>query len=102
MARMIKRIVQMSFQEDRIAEFIELFEARKHRIRGFEGCTHLELWQDTAQRHVFFTYSHWQSEEHLDRYRASEFFQDTWVRTKILFKDRPQAWSVIVESTAES
>lgn len=91
---MIVRIVQMTFREDAVSAFEELFEERKSLIRHFEGCTHLELWQDARQPAVFFTYSHWESEAHLDRYRFSEFFKDTWARTKSLFAEKPSAWSV--------
>lgn len=84
----------MTFREDMINDFISLFEERKEMIRGFNGCTHLELWQDTTRNNIFFTYSHWNSQEDLDHYRFSEFFKDTWGRTKALFADKPQAWSV--------
>lgn len=91
---MIVRIVQMTFREESIDDFIALFEERKERIRGFEGCEHLELWQDSKNTEVFFTYSKWQSESALDHYRFSEFFKDTWSSTKALFADKPRAWSV--------
>ena len=91
---MIVRVVQMTFQQDRINDFTSLFEERKQTIRSFQGCTHLELWQDTARPNIFFTYSHWESEAHLDHYRFSEFFKETWGLTKALFAEKPQAWSV--------
>ena len=91
---MIVRIVQMTFQADKVQDFLQLFEERKHLIRGFEGCKHLELWQDATQFNIFFTYSHWDSEEHLDHYRYSAFFKDTWTQTKALFAAKAQAWSV--------
>ena len=91
---MIVRIVQMTFQPDKIAEFLNLFEEKKQLIRGFEGCAHLELWNDTKNENIFFTYSIWQSEAHLDHYRFSPLFKDIWPRTKALFADKPQAWSV--------
>lgn len=92
---MIIRIVQMSFRWDAVKEFQKLFEERKHLIKEFEGCNHLELWQDAHDKNIFFTYSIWDSEEHLNHYRFSEFFKDTWTRTKALFADKPQAWSVM-------
>jgi quinol monooxygenase YgiN len=92
---MIVRIVQMSFRAGERDHFLQLFEERKERIRGFEGCRHLELWEDAHNDHVFFTYSMWDSEAHLDHYRFSEFFKDTWTRTKALFAGKPQAWSVM-------
>ncbi len=91
---MIIRIVQMTFREEVIEDFKALFEERKSTIKGFAGCTHLELWQDNMQRNIFFTYSHWDTESDLDHYRYSAFFKDTWTRTKALFKEKPHAWSV--------
>ncbi len=92
---MIIRIVQMTFREDAIKDFTDLFEARKQTIRNFAGCTHLELWQDNTDPNIFFTYSIWDSQADLDHYRFSDFFKDTWGKTKALFADKPQAWSLI-------
>lgn len=91
---MIIRIVQMTFQEKYIADFEKLFQERKETIRGFQGCNHLELWQDAKNKAIFFTYSKWDSEHHLNQYRFSDFFKDTWTKTKALFAEKPQAWSV--------
>jgi len=91
---MIVRIVQMTFRPETVEQFVLLFEQRRETIRSFPGCTHLELWQDTRQPNIFFTYSHWTTEAHLDHYRFSEFFKDTWGRTKELFAQPAQAWSV--------
>lgn len=91
---MIKRIVKLTFQPDKIPDFLTIFEESKSKIRHFEGCSHLELWQAKAPANVFFTYSHWEDEMALDNYRQSEFFKATWAKTKLLFADRPQAWSV--------
>lgn len=97
---MIKRIVQMSFRPECRQDFLLLFEERKHIIRGFEGCMMLELWQDINNPDIFFTHSLWASEEHLNHYRFSAFFKDTWTRTKALFAEKAQAWSVDVVSVA--
>ena len=91
---MIVRIVQMNFREGEVAAFLALFEERKLLIRNFKGCSHLELWQDAHDPNIFFTYSHWESEESLNHYRFSELFKDTWTRTRALFADKANAWSV--------
>jgi heme oxygenase (mycobilin-producing) len=91
---MIIRIVKMTFRENELASFKQLFEERKNLILAFEGCTHLELWQDKAQPSIFFTYSWWDSEEHLNNYRQSHFFDDTWSLTKQKFAAKPEAWTV--------
>lgn len=84
----------MEFRPEAVGTFEALFAERKARIRGFEGCRHLELWRESANANVFFTYSHWDSEAALDKYRFSGFFKDTWSLTKALFAAAPQAWSV--------
>ena len=95
---MIVRIVQMTFREDSVKDFTDLFESRKQTIRSFPGCTHLELWQDNTHANIFFTYSTWDSQADLDHYRFSDFFKDTWSKTKTLFAEKPQAWSVVIKS----
>lgn len=91
---MITRIVKMTFREEEVEAFKALFDERKSLIRNFAGCTHLQLWQDKHNPSIFFTYSLWDSEEHLDNYRASHFFDDTWSLTKQKFAARPEAWTV--------
>lgn len=94
---MIKRIVKLTFREAAIPDFMAIFEASKDRIRGFDGCHHMELLQSLGDsRNVLFTLSVWESEAALDRYRQSELFRTTWERTKLLFADKPEAWSVEV------
>ncbi len=91
----------MTFREDAVAEFLALFNERKQLIRDFNGCSHLELWQEAQHPGVFFTYSKWQSEAHLDHYRFSELFKDTWTRTKALFADKAAAWSVLPQMVVD-
>jgi len=89
----IIRVVRMTFRPDAVDAFRQLFAERCATIRGFTGCTHLELWQEAGDNTVMATCSHWQSAEHLDAYRASPFFADTWAATKALFAAPAQAWS---------
>ncbi len=91
---MLVRIVKMTFMEDAVETFKSFFEERKEKIRGFEGCTHLELWQDSMHENVFFTYSRWRDETTLAHYRNSAFFRDTWSQTKQMFSAKAEAWSV--------
>ncbi len=93
---MIKRLVRLSFQEDKIEDFIEIFRERKKNIKESPGCTHLELLQDKNNKNVFFTLSYWDSEVDLENYRQSDFFKATWKKTKILFNDKPMVWSTEV------
>lgn len=84
----------MRFQEDKIEAFLENFEQIKEKIRGFEGNQFLELYQDKNDNRIFFTYSFWETEAHLEKYRQSELFNEVWTYTKAMFSDKPEAWSV--------
>lgn len=90
---MIIRVVKMNFKTEFIQEFKELFEERKELIRNMPGCRHLELLQEKMEGNVFFTYSHWDSENDLEFYRHSELFKDTWTKTKALFSKKAEAWT---------
>jgi quinol monooxygenase YgiN len=90
---MIVRIVKMTFQPDKIDDFLETFRLQKEHIKNFEGCTHLDLLRDKNNPNIFFTYSLWQSEKYLESYRDSEFFRGIWGRVKTLFADKPEAWT---------
>ena len=91
---MITRIVKMTFQEDKIADFHQLFESQHTKIKSFEGCQNVVLYQDIHDKSIFFTYSHWDNEEALEAYRNSDLFKSIWKSTKALFSERAAAWSL--------
>jgi autoinducer 2-degrading protein len=84
----------MHFEASRTEEFLEMFSEVREKIRGFEGCEHLELYRDQSHSNVYFTYSIWDSAEHLDKYRYSELFKTTWTKTKAMFAQKAEAWSL--------
>lgn len=90
---MIHRIVTMTFREDEIDSFLEVFDASKNHIRNFPGCLGLTLLQTTNKPFQMSTFSIWENEEALDAYRHSELFKGTWAKTKILFAEKPVAFS---------
>lgn len=92
---MIKRIVKMSFKTENIDTFKTIFKNNWQHIKNFNGCKHVELLQDKNNPCIFFTYSLWDSEESIETYRNSELFNNVWSATKILFNDKPRAWSVV-------
>lgn len=91
---MIRRIVKMVFRPEETETFQDIFEQSAPFIRQQQGCLHLELWRDENDARIFFTYSHWESPQDLEAYRNSELFATTWAKTKQLFADKPQAWSL--------
>jgi len=91
---MLIRIVKLQFKPENIPSFERVFEASKSSIMAFEGCSKVELYQDLLDPGTFFTYSHWTDQAALEAYRDSDFFREVWGRTKKLFSERAQAWSV--------
>lgn len=92
---MITRIVRMEFQAEQVETFLEVFRESMHTIRSFPGVHGLELHRDATNPCIFYTYSLWEDQAALDNYRHSDFFRALWPRTKALFADKPQAFSLL-------
>lgn len=84
----------MTFVPGKVNDFLEVFNDAKNKILSCEGCKHVELLKDIEKPGVLFTYSHWENPEHLEKYRNSELFKTTWAKTKILFAEKAEAWSL--------
>ncbi|MFM2306610.1 MAG: hypothetical protein RLZZ367_1279 [Bacteroidota bacterium] len=91
---MLIRIVKMTFAEDKVADFVNTFNQRKHLIASFQGCSGVQLLRDTNDPRIFFTYSNWDNAASLEKYRQSELFNTVWSTVKEWFVARPEAWSV--------
>lgn len=91
---MLLRIVKMTFRPECVNDFTAVFQERKELIASFEGCSGVDLLRDIANPNIFFTYSKWDSETHLNNYRDSELFGEVWITVKRWFGDKPEAWSV--------
>lgn len=84
----------MTFQEDKTETFLKIYLERKEKISGFEGCSGVELLRGKSPENVFFTYSLWEDEAALEKYRQSDLFQSTWALVKPLFGEKAEAWTV--------
>lgn len=71
-----------------------VFNQRKHLIASSEGCKGVELLRDISNPDIFFTYSKWEDESGLEKYRQSELFNEVWSAVKQWFNHKPEAWSV--------
>jgi heme-degrading monooxygenase HmoA len=91
---MLTRVVKMYFSADFIADFKILFTSTQPFIADFEGCNGVKLLQDQADPQIFFTISEWQSALHLENYRNSELFIQTWSKVKPHFLSKAEAWSL--------
>lgn len=91
---MVTRIVKMNFRDDAVATFQNIFNTYKEKIRAAEGCHHLTLLRQTHDGTIFFTYSKWEDESFLEKYRHSDVFAEVWPQTKALFQAPAEAWTV--------
>ncbi len=90
---MLIRIVRMTFRPDELDAFAAIFARSNERIRAFPGCQHLDLLRDLDNPDIRMTYSLWESADALEAYRRSELFRTTWAATKVLFAEKPVAFS---------
>ncbi len=91
---MLKRIVKLTFQEDKTEAFQEIFREKQELIESHKGCRSVQLLRDIENPNVFFTISLWDNEDYLNAYRHSTLFQSTWAVVKTYFDDKPEAWSL--------
>jgi quinol monooxygenase YgiN len=85
---MINRIVIMTFQSDKVDEFLSVFDVYKIAIRNFPGCQGLKLLQTAGKPNQLSTYSLWDDEDCLNNYRHSALFEE--------FSEKPVAFSTEV------
>jgi len=98
---MITRIVKLTFREDAVDDFEVIWKESKDKIIQSEGCHYVEMLEAKVPSNIRFTYSIWESEEHLNKYRHSELFKKTWSKTKVLFDGKPEAWTTYKHSFVE-
>ena len=84
----------MEFEPENVSTFVNIFNINKDKITTFDGCYSVELLRDINTQNIFFTYSTWDSENSLNRYRESNIFKDIWSKTKPLFSNKAVAWSL--------
>ena len=91
---MIVRIAKLTIQTEKAEQFKIFFHQSHFKIVNFKGCMHVELIQESLNKNIFFTYSHWENEKMLEEYRNSKIFKSIWNQTKLFFSEKPQAWSL--------
>ena len=91
---MITRIVKLHFQEEKVHDFLCLFDQVMTKVNAFPGCQKMHMLRDINNPTIFITHSIWDSEEDLNNYRDSKLFQSIWPTIKPWFAEKPQAWSL--------
>jgi heme-degrading monooxygenase HmoA len=91
---MITRLVKLTLQPDKAAEFEHLFYQSQPLIEKFEGCQKTDLFKVSGSNAGYFTISYWHSEQELENYRNSELFKEVWSKVKPLFSKKADAWTL--------
>lgn len=91
---MITRIVKLTFETEKISDFLAYFDTINTRVSSFPNCFGMRLMQDIHNPNIVFTYSNWSSEVALNAYRDSELFQGVWSTIKPWFGAKAEAWTV--------
>ena len=92
---MITRIVKMTFRHEEVKNFMTVFRENQAFIAGSPGCRSLKILNEKGRPDIFFTISEWESEDHLNAYRNSELFERVWGKTKLMFAEKPEAWTLV-------
>jgi quinol monooxygenase YgiN len=90
---MLVRIVQLHIKPENLDLFLSFYGGHQAQIGAFRGCHSLKLLQDVQNPNMVATLSEWESEEHLNHYRFSEFFKTLWTQVKPLFESPAKAFS---------
>ena len=91
---MLVRIVKMEFQPENVDAFLRFFDQVKSDIATFPGCYGMKLLVNKENSSIIFTYSHWENQDALNKYRKSELFGSVWPIVKPWFHSKPEAWSL--------
>lgn len=89
---MITRIVKLSFKQAYRAKFESDFPQTKKVVISNDGC-HDVILLKSKEAGIYFTYSTWDSEVHLNKYRNSDTFKKIWSQFKINFDNKAEAWT---------
>jgi quinol monooxygenase YgiN len=89
----IQRIVRMTFKAENCDEFESFFTEIKDQIVAQPGCHEVRLLRELGDSGVFFTYSIWDNQTHLDAYRNTALFNMVWPKVRQWFDQKPEAWS---------
>jgi len=84
----------MKFREEEVDNFLNAFKSVEHHIRNFNGCKGLQLLQQTDDPLPFSLIACGIQKKAYITTVFSELFKNTWAKTRILFADKPEAWSL--------
>ena len=94
----IVRVVRLTFSNETIDEFNELYKKHEESIASQPGCINVQLVEDSSNPNIKATISKWVDEKSLKAYRESQLFGVVWPATKTLFAAKPEVWTYKAKS----
>ena len=91
---MITRIVKMTVDEKNVGDFRKYFENYNQQIMQVDGCHHHDFLEDKNDPTTFFTYTTWETERQIERYRRSEMHRLHKEKMKEFYAKDDIAWTV--------
>jgi quinol monooxygenase YgiN len=91
---MILRVVKMVVDQNKIDVFNHFMSNVKMEKIKLEGCVHYDHFGDKQYQNVFYSYTIWESERYLNKYRKSELFREVSSTLRSLCLTEPTAWTV--------
>lgn len=90
----LQRIVKMTYKLEHCADFEAYFDQIKSQVGNQPGCFGVKLLKDVNPTSgIYFTYSTWIDQVHLNAYRETELFAAVWPTVKAWFSAPAEAWS---------
>jgi hypothetical protein len=73
----------MSFEPHKVEDFLLFLKQLNCKLQHLMVAKALFYDRDAQLPNVLCTYSYWQSEMHLNKYRYSPLFKDTWTKNQV-------------------
>jgi hypothetical protein len=91
---MILRVVKMVVDQNKIDIFNNFMSNLSTEKEGMDGCVHHDFFSNKQFRNVFYSYTIWESEKYLNKYRKSMLFKEVTTTLRSLCLSEPAAWTV--------
>jgi len=91
---MILRVVKMELIETKIGLFERFMSNLKDEKLRQEGCLHHDIFCDKDNNSIYFSYTIWNNEKSLKKYKKSELFKVVSQTIRSFCVKEPLAWTV--------
>lgn len=91
---MILRIVKIKIDEVKIDTFKLFMKNLRNEKLRLKGCLHFDYFHEKKNKNIYYTYTIWENEKHLNQYKKSELFKKVISTLNSLSIEEPRAWTI--------